>query len=50
MVETLTAETKVMQSRELAQYAKAFTDLAGMAVYGDAARAFVQAAILPGHN
>ncbi|GAB2812099.1 hypothetical protein GCM10027073_50340 [Streptomyces chlorus] len=29
--ETLTAEIKVMQPRELAEYAKAFTGLAGMA-------------------
>lgn len=45
VVETLTAEIKVKQPRELADYAKAFTSLAEMAVYGDTARALVQAAI-----
>ncbi|MFF9569984.1 helix-turn-helix domain-containing protein [Streptomyces sp. NPDC014685] len=45
VVETLTAEIKVTQPRELADYAKAFTGLAEMAVYGDAARALIQAAI-----
>lgn len=45
VVETLTAEINVTQPRELADYAKAFTALAAMAVYGDAARALIQAAI-----
>ncbi|GHH88828.1 transcriptional regulator [Streptomyces sulfonofaciens] len=45
VVETLTAEIKVTQPRELADYAKAFADLAQMAVYGDAARALIRAAI-----
>ncbi|MEV7856432.1 helix-turn-helix transcriptional regulator [Streptomyces sp. NPDC088183] len=45
VVETLTAEIKVTQPRELADYAKAFTGLASMAVYGDAARELIQAAI-----
>ncbi|MFE3881806.1 helix-turn-helix domain-containing protein [Streptomyces lydicus] len=45
VVETLTAEIKVTQPRELADYAKAFTGLAAMAVYGDAARALIRAAI-----
>ncbi len=37
VVETLTAEIKVKQPRELADYARAFAGLAEMAVYGDAA-------------
>ncbi|MFI1607638.1 helix-turn-helix domain-containing protein [Streptomyces griseofuscus] len=45
VVETLTAEIKVKQPREVADYAKAFVGLAEMAVYGDAARALIQAAI-----
>ncbi|MFE6904122.1 helix-turn-helix domain-containing protein [Streptomyces sp. NPDC057717] len=45
VVETLTAEIKVTQPRELADYARAFTGLAEMAVYGDAARSLIQAAI-----
>jgi transcriptional regulator with XRE-family HTH domain len=45
VVETLTAEIKVTQPRELADYLKAFAGLAEMAVYGDAARALIQAAI-----
>ncbi|MGX1025325.1 transcriptional regulator with XRE-family HTH domain [Streptomyces ambofaciens] len=45
VVETLTAEIKVTQPREVADYAKAFAGLASMAVYGDAARALIQAAI-----
>ncbi|MFE6625191.1 helix-turn-helix domain-containing protein [Streptomyces sp. NPDC057740] len=45
VVETLTAEINVTQPRELADYAKAFTELAKMAVYGDAARALIHAAI-----
>lgn len=45
VVETLTAEINVSQPRELADYAKAFAGLADMAVYGDAARALITAAI-----
>ncbi|MFD4756417.1 helix-turn-helix domain-containing protein [Streptomyces sp. NPDC058426] len=45
VVETLTAEIKVTQPRELADYAKAFTHLADMAVYGDAARTLITAAL-----
>lgn len=45
VVETLTAEIKVTQPRELADYAKAFAGLAEMAVYGDAARTLIRAAI-----
>ncbi|MET9503500.1 helix-turn-helix transcriptional regulator [Streptomyces sp. NPDC006622] len=45
VVETLTAEIKVTQPRELADYLKAFAGLAEMAVYGDAARALIRAAI-----
>ncbi|TRV74004.1 helix-turn-helix domain-containing protein [Streptomyces sp. 130] len=45
VVETLTAEIKVKQPRELADYARAFTGLAKMAVYGDAARDLIRAAI-----
>jgi hypothetical protein len=45
VVETLTAEIKVTQPREVADYAKAFAGLAEMAVYGDAAHALIQAAI-----
>ncbi|AWZ08467.1 MULTISPECIES: helix-turn-helix transcriptional regulator [unclassified Streptomyces] len=45
VVETLTAEIKVTQPRELADYAKAFAALAKMAVYGDTARALIEAAI-----
>lgn len=45
MVETLTAEIKVAQPRELADYTKAFAGLAEMAVYGDAARALIKAVI-----
>ncbi|MEU8965889.1 helix-turn-helix transcriptional regulator [Streptomyces sp. NPDC048491] len=45
VVETLTAEIKVTQPRELADYAKAFAGLASMAVYGDAARDLIAAAI-----
>ncbi|CAL9673021.1 helix-turn-helix domain-containing protein [Streptomyces sp. enrichment culture] len=45
VVETLTAEIKVTQPRELADYARAFAGLAEMAVYGDAARALIEAAI-----
>ncbi|MDQ0700940.1 MULTISPECIES: helix-turn-helix transcriptional regulator [unclassified Streptomyces] len=45
VVETLTAEIKVTQPRELADYARAFAGLAEMAVYGDAARTLIRAAI-----
>jgi hypothetical protein len=45
VVETLTAEIKVTQPRELADYAKAFAGLAEMAVYGDAARDLIRTAI-----
>ncbi|MGA5098332.1 helix-turn-helix domain-containing protein [Streptomyces lavendulocolor] len=45
VVETLTAEIRVTQPREVADYAKAFAGLASMAVYGAAARALIQAAI-----
>lgn len=45
VVETLTAEIKVTQPREVADYAEAFAGLASMAVHGDAARALIQAAI-----
>ncbi|WP_329171286.1 helix-turn-helix domain-containing protein [Streptomyces sp. NBC_01477] len=45
VVETLTAEIRVTQPRELADYAKAFAGLASMAVYGDAARTLITAAI-----
>ncbi|MEU3437808.1 helix-turn-helix transcriptional regulator [Streptomyces sp. NPDC006863] len=45
VVETLTAEIKVTQPRELADYLKAFAGLAEMAVYGDDARNLIRAAI-----
>ncbi|OKI36956.1 hypothetical protein A6A29_41175 [Streptomyces sp. TSRI0281] len=45
VVETLTAEIKVTQPRELADYAKAFAGLAEMVVDGDTARALIRAAI-----
>ena len=45
VVETLTAEINITQPRELADYTKAFKDLTAMAVYGDAARALIYAAI-----
>lgn len=45
VVETLTAEIRVTQPREIADYAKAFAGLSAMAVYGDAARALIHAAI-----
>jgi hypothetical protein len=45
VVETLTAEIKVTQPREVADYMKAFAGLQEMAVYGDTARALIQAAI-----
>ncbi|WP_282206029.1 helix-turn-helix domain-containing protein [Kitasatospora fiedleri] len=44
-VETLTAEVTVTQPRELADYHRAFAELAKMAVHGAAARALVTAAI-----
>ncbi|MFE3996783.1 helix-turn-helix domain-containing protein [Streptomyces goshikiensis] len=44
-VETLTAEISVTQPRELTDYAKAFADLAKMAVYGDYACALITDAI-----
>ncbi|MEV8605972.1 helix-turn-helix transcriptional regulator [Streptomyces griseoviridis] len=45
VVETLTAEIRVTQPRELADYQRAFTGLAEMAVHGDAARALIATAI-----
>ncbi|MCX2185550.1 helix-turn-helix transcriptional regulator [Streptomyces sp. SKN60] len=45
VVETLTAEINVTQPREIADYARAFADLAKMAVYGDEAKARINAAI-----
>ncbi|MEU0659411.1 helix-turn-helix domain-containing protein [Streptomyces lavendulocolor] len=45
VVETLTASINVRQPRELADYARAFTALAKLAVHGDAARAHVRATI-----
>ncbi|MFD5097411.1 helix-turn-helix domain-containing protein [Streptomyces albidochromogenes] len=45
VVETLTAEIKVKQPRELADYARAFAGLAEMAVYGDAVRDLIAAAL-----
>ncbi|RZD89284.1 helix-turn-helix domain-containing protein [Streptomyces albidoflavus] len=45
VVETLTAEIKVTQPRELADYLKAFAGLAEMAVYGDDARRLIRAAL-----
>ncbi|MEU5902341.1 helix-turn-helix domain-containing protein [Streptomyces venezuelae] len=45
VVETLTAEIKVTQPREVADYTRAFVGLAEMAVYGDAARERITAAI-----
>ncbi|MGW3520573.1 helix-turn-helix domain-containing protein [Streptomyces hydrogenans] len=45
VVETLTAEIKVTQPREVGDYMKAFAGLQEMAVYGDTARALIQAAI-----
>jgi hypothetical protein len=44
VVETLTAEIKVKQPRELADYAKVFAGLAEMAVW-NTARALIHAAI-----
>ncbi|MFC8295484.1 helix-turn-helix domain-containing protein [Streptomyces sp. NPDC057242] len=45
VVETLTAEIRVTQPREIADYAKAFASLQQMAVYGDDARALIHTAI-----
>jgi hypothetical protein len=45
VVETLTAEIKVTQPREIADYTKAFAGLQEMAVYGDTARALIRAAV-----
>ncbi|WP_327179888.1 DUF5753 domain-containing protein [Streptomyces sp. NBC_01335] len=45
VVETLTAEIKVTQPRELAGYSRAFAGLAETAVYGDAARTLIQTVI-----
>ncbi|MDJ0466026.1 helix-turn-helix transcriptional regulator [Streptomyces sp. H27-C3] len=45
VVETLTAEIKVTQPREIADYMKAFAGLAEMAVHGDAARDLIRAAM-----
>ncbi|MFF3007033.1 DUF5753 domain-containing protein [Kitasatospora sp. NPDC057940] len=44
-VETLTAEINVVQPRELADYQRAFAELAKMAVYGASARALITSAI-----
>ncbi|MBP0448621.1 hypothetical protein J5Y04_03560 [Kitasatospora sp. RG8] len=43
-VETLTAEVTVKQPREIADYQRAFGELAKMAVHGDAARALIASA------
>lgn len=45
VVETLTAEINIVQPRELADYGRAFGELSKMAVYGDGARALINAAI-----
>ncbi|MBV6696627.1 helix-turn-helix transcriptional regulator [Kitasatospora aureofaciens] len=44
-VETLTAEISVTQPRELADYAKAFSELSQMAVHGEAARRLITDAV-----
>ncbi|MFJ8475634.1 helix-turn-helix domain-containing protein [Kitasatospora sp. NPDC094011] len=44
-VETLTAGINVVQPRELADYHRAFAELAGMAVHGARARALITSAI-----
>ncbi|GAA1386646.1 helix-turn-helix transcriptional regulator [Kitasatospora putterlickiae] len=44
-VETLTAEISVVQPRELADYHRAFAELATMAVYGAPARALITSAM-----
>ncbi|MEV6551712.1 helix-turn-helix transcriptional regulator [Streptomyces sp. NPDC051597] len=45
LVETLTAEINVVQPRELGDYARAFAELAKIAVYGDRARGLINAAV-----
>ncbi|MGK5641629.1 helix-turn-helix domain-containing protein [Streptomyces sp. URMC 126] len=45
VVETLTAEVNVVQPRELTDYARAFGELSGTAVYGPAARSRIESAI-----
>ncbi|MGW1867982.1 DUF5753 domain-containing protein [Streptomyces mauvecolor] len=45
LVETLTAEINVVQPRELGDYARAFSELAKMAVYGDKARGLITSAV-----
>ncbi|MFI2035042.1 helix-turn-helix domain-containing protein [Streptomyces bottropensis] len=45
VVETLTAEINIRQPREIADYRKAFAQLAKMAVYGDHARTLINSAI-----
>lgn len=45
LVETLTAEVNVVQPREVADYRKAFGELAKMAVHGERARALINTAI-----
>lgn len=45
VVETLTAEVNVTQPRELADYDKAFVQLARMAVYGEPARELIASAL-----
>ncbi|GAA0392147.1 helix-turn-helix transcriptional regulator [Streptomyces luteireticuli] len=44
-VENLTAKINVVQPREIVEYAKAFNELSGMAVYGSRARALITEAI-----
>ncbi|WKK25905.1 helix-turn-helix transcriptional regulator [Streptomyces olivoreticuli] len=44
-VENLTAKINVVQPRDIADYAKAFIELSGMAVYGARARTLITAAI-----
>ncbi|MEU4301915.1 helix-turn-helix domain-containing protein [Kitasatospora aureofaciens] len=46
VVETLTAEINVVQPRELTDYARAFEQLAKMAVYGPAAKDIITAALV----
>ncbi|MFD5463780.1 helix-turn-helix domain-containing protein [Kitasatospora sp. NPDC127059] len=45
LVETLTAEINITQPREVADYLKAFRDLAAVAVHGHAARQLIDSAI-----
>ncbi|MER5973316.1 helix-turn-helix transcriptional regulator [Streptomyces sp. NPDC002055] len=45
VVESLTAEINVTQPREIADYTRAFSRLAAMAVYGDRARTLIRAAL-----